>query len=232
MASPVADVLETYELLEAVLINLPFKDLFVLQRVNSSWSALIKRSAALQKIMFLLPESEPLTLVGYEEPACPGPSGIYGRWDVAPEYAGKVRLCPLLWILCKECHPFFAGGKCPYKFSVCLPESPEDSTLIYVDNILATSDLETPSCGKMLLLQPPVKAVRYTGRQDTTFTIYNPNGVRLIDIAHTREKLPEMDRHDGDNILFSVTDGVSHHQPHYPCCDGSGVFDVDGFLHV
>ena len=50
----IAAVFGTYELLEQVLSSLSLHDLFVLQRVAQNWQDVIKRSALLQKKMFLL----------------------------------------------------------------------------------------------------------------------------------------------------------------------------------
>jgi len=48
-------VFNTAELLEAVLLNLPMKDLLLSQRVRRSWQALIITSLHLQRALFLLP---------------------------------------------------------------------------------------------------------------------------------------------------------------------------------
>ena len=222
MASPVTDVLKTYELLEAVLVNLPLKDLFVLQRVNSSWAAMIKRSAALQKIMFLHPENEPLGLAKYKR--LDDTTGFYSD-DDGPHYHGKVRLCPMLTIRCVKCSRILRNGDYPYEVTVFSPASATDSYAVFIDRAPAVSSShETPRCGKMLLVQPPIKAVIYTAFNslggDTACTIYNPTGIRLMDIAHVREKYPEADRHGHESMLFSVTDGVPQPKLYCPCREG------------
>lgn len=54
-ATPSQIVGGTYELLEKIMLNLPAKHLFILQRVNTGWCAVINRSRALQTKMMRLP---------------------------------------------------------------------------------------------------------------------------------------------------------------------------------
>lgn len=60
MASPVIQVVRTYELLEKILLNLSTENLFGVQRVSSGWKDVITRSHPIQKRMFLLAEGEPV----------------------------------------------------------------------------------------------------------------------------------------------------------------------------
>lgn len=77
MASPIDAALDTYELLERVLTNLPMKQLFVVQRVSLTWKAVIERSQPLQKKMFLLADGQPLGPVEDDKPSAWRESPVY-----------------------------------------------------------------------------------------------------------------------------------------------------------
>ena len=57
MATAVSRVLSTYELLEQILLHLQLKDLFVIQRVDTTWRDLIHRSEPIRKKKFLTPSA-------------------------------------------------------------------------------------------------------------------------------------------------------------------------------
>ena len=60
MDSPVKEVLETSELLELILLNLPLVDIFVYQRISKTWLAVAQRSIPAQRRMYLLADDSPL----------------------------------------------------------------------------------------------------------------------------------------------------------------------------
>lgn len=60
MLTAAGAVFSTYELMEEMLLHLPLPDLFILQRVSSTWQCVAKRSEAIRRKMFLLPRSTPL----------------------------------------------------------------------------------------------------------------------------------------------------------------------------
>ncbi|KAK3719437.1 hypothetical protein LTR37_004294 [Vermiconidia calcicola] len=55
---PLAQVLETYELLEAIIANLPISHIFVVERVSKTWNAVILRSGKLQQLTFRRPAGD------------------------------------------------------------------------------------------------------------------------------------------------------------------------------
>lgn len=61
MGSPVAGVLDTYELLERILLNPSTKAIFGAQRVSPTWKDIIARSHPLQTKMFLMVDGGRLT---------------------------------------------------------------------------------------------------------------------------------------------------------------------------
>ena len=58
-AAPCQAVLNTVELLELILLQLPAQDLFVLQRVCQRWQQVMVESAAILKKLFFLPGDAP-----------------------------------------------------------------------------------------------------------------------------------------------------------------------------
>lgn len=60
-------VLDTYELLERILLHLPLRTLVLSQRVNKAWSDVFHRSQGIQCACFLKAASSPLNL--REQPA-------------------------------------------------------------------------------------------------------------------------------------------------------------------
>lgn len=87
MASASASVLGTYELLENILLHLSLEDLFVVQRVATSWKDLLRRSKGLQKKMFLIPDSKA---------KIPGEDYPWYDYEEWPVYETKVQLNPAL----------------------------------------------------------------------------------------------------------------------------------------
>lgn len=58
--SAASNVLNTFELLEAIILQLPSKDVLLLQRVSKTWRSIIARNKTLQKALFFVPSQEPL----------------------------------------------------------------------------------------------------------------------------------------------------------------------------
>lgn len=59
IAEAIEKVLETNELLENILVRLPFKKLLLAQRVCKQWNAPIKGSLRLQRALFMTPVPVP-----------------------------------------------------------------------------------------------------------------------------------------------------------------------------
>ncbi|KAK5710217.1 hypothetical protein LTR17_019052 [Elasticomyces elasticus] len=57
--TPTHEVLATPELLEAILLHLPLKDLLFSQNVCRAWKAVIDTSPSITKALFLVPDTEP-----------------------------------------------------------------------------------------------------------------------------------------------------------------------------
>ena len=88
MASSVDKVLGNYELLEHILLDLPMKKLFVVQRVSPTWEAMIRRSKSIQKKMFL-----------YADCTAPEPPLVaheFGLGDYYEYEASSIQLNPAL----------------------------------------------------------------------------------------------------------------------------------------
>ncbi|CZT23015.1 uncharacterized protein RCC_08725 [Ramularia collo-cygni] len=91
-------LLEQYEIMEQVLLELEVEELCVVQRVSTFWRDLIKRSQPIQKKMFLLPEGPTLQ-----------PDHVYIRNEQVINYAARLRVNPIV-----DAIPYhvYAGGTC------------------------------------------------------------------------------------------------------------------------
>lgn len=104
-------VLETYELLERVLLHLPLRTLLLSRRVNTSFERVAKRSKSIRQALFLEASSEgPIvanldhfrfssSFHGVPQPPCFDRRGISTEWQLEQS---KEVVIPLL-------NPFFAA---------------------------------------------------------------------------------------------------------------------------
>lgn len=58
-------------MLEAILLETPERNLFVVQRVSKGWRSIIECSSALQKKMFLAPDGDALRRAGFADCSTP-----------------------------------------------------------------------------------------------------------------------------------------------------------------
>lgn len=165
--NPAAEVFGITEILEQILLNVPGKDVMVLQRVASNWKGTVEGSPDLQRMLFLAPTRERQIIVPIDSGLSPSDAWYY---------AESLRLGALSDLNVK---PFFGKAKSPTDFQVvALNPYLSGAVLQKVDaywEYLATflercwddgrmaKLLETgrgmPSCGDMFLTQPPVKSV-------------------------------------------------------------------------
>ncbi|KAK3701685.1 hypothetical protein LTR37_015338 [Vermiconidia calcicola] len=97
--SPMAQVLETYELLEAIIANLPMHQIFVVERVSNTWNALISQSSKLQQLTFRRPAGDARTpckrWIGHEYPYQTIPR-YEGEYDANRTITRRERSCRMI----------------------------------------------------------------------------------------------------------------------------------------
>lgn len=198
MASSSSTVLGTYGLLEQVLIQLPLKDLFIVQRVATSWKDLIERSEAIRKKMFLMAE---------------GPVLHPDAASTRLQYSDTMRLHPALQAACllhtpgKRRHRIEVGTARLWKSYLA---EMEFSVNIELD-LTAVSQIEE----KMLLTQPPIAAISHKlfcyYDSQRPFTILRPQtGITfgdMIEVAST-----DMKEHVESCEMCRSDESEAHHQ--------------------
>ncbi|CAK4031985.1 hypothetical protein AC579_8093 [Lecanosticta acicola] len=187
MSSPTSKVFQTYELLERILLFLPFHDRFVVQRTCRTWRSLIHRSKIIRQEMYLAPAGSPLKPIE----------------DAYNVYAGRTRSLyrptPVRLNLAAEVlglinEPSGRGHRIPLAtFGV------SDQNLFLQFDIKGMPVYETKiaheaaSWRRMLLTQPPITAVNFEFiRRDPhggAVTVYNPSGVTFGDLHEMSLKL-------------------------------------------
>lgn len=192
MDSPTSGVLDTYELLENILLRVPMKQLFVVQRVSKTWKDIIERSQSLRKKMFLLADGEPLR-----------PRTVLHVVDVL-EFNPELRLNPALYTSCNaNIHDEEKDERdtiAPAEF--CLFRDSRASHLtVYLD----VCDLSGSFCNplpsglwkSMLLSQPPMQALTYQAepkrrdipKTEIECTLYRPSGITLGELYALNRRL-------------------------------------------
>ncbi|KAF7192076.1 hypothetical protein HII31_06462 [Pseudocercospora fuligena] len=193
MASASAKTFAIAELLEAILINLPARDLFVVQRINQTWHDCIEDSSPLQRKMFLKPISPPIDHLAQHPLA-------YEHDDCRLLYSSPIQLNPCLDI----------SGCATATASMCdLVESTpigavrvtsrpgEDEIEVGIElrkwSEERKSTSENESWRGTLLSQPPITElkVRYylwskrsKRSEEEVMTIRNPKGLTLGDLVN------------------------------------------------
>lgn len=214
-------VLQTYELLEAILLKLPLKNLFVVQRVNTTWKELIGRSEGIRKKMFLLADGEAIR-----------PTKNDGYWL---HFAGPIQLNPALRVLCDEDHHFHRNDGCTcnpwsddcvhsewphYKCDMRLgcahieDDAPGSMPPSFKVRLMSVPDERALSARNMLLTQPPITEIGFRDfdNQPSRGPVCSNGGVKLGDLV---------DRFASAVARHVVTcDGTWHHQPYQSCAEG------------
>ena len=176
MASPVAKVLGTYELLEKILLNLSAKNLFGLQRISRAWKSDIDQSHPLRKKMFLMADGEPV------------------KPNEAEIYRGCLRLNPVVnFDLCELGSSYapehawtISTGRTSLEYTIRRAFFCGDYDDVF--DITVTEPWSGNSrsrgftCMDMFLTQPPITALRHA-------TIYNPNGLTFRDALKGKDRI-------------------------------------------
>ena len=205
------EVLDTYELFELILLQLPIKDLFVLQRTCSKWQKIITESHALQKRMYLRPQAavmRPLpdrSSTYYTEPVKVHPAICF----LADHGSGKDQHTS------EEYGPMIHSQYASFG-EVYLPRTPRHTHVgfsllqhCYKSRSLSASIgsyREEASWKQMLISDPPVPAIHanlgprdwliperrddYTGLEDVL--VYNAAGVRFGDLVDMRRRVKHL----------------------------------------
>lgn len=163
-------------LLEQVLIDLPLKDLFVLQRVNTSWRDVISRSEPIQKKMFLLPD---------------GPV-VFGEDDqevepVLPEIP-SLRLNPILAMRCCDRSP---TSTCEADLGCAHVERTVSSRPKFQVSIISLPQDASTGVENMLLTQPPLgHVIPWTSQKDGfgDHSLKSSSGLTLGDLMEVRRR--------------------------------------------
>ena len=165
--NPAAEVFGITEILEQILLNVPGKDVMVLQRVASNWKGTFEGSPGLQRMLFLAPTRERQIIAPIKPGLSPSRAWLYGE---------KLRLGAFSEL---NARCFFGKAKSPTDFQV-VALNPHLSGTVFQkigtsweylatflercwDDVRMAELLETdrgmPSCGDMFLTEPPVKSV-------------------------------------------------------------------------
>ncbi|KAK4621549.1 hypothetical protein CLAFUW4_07220 [Fulvia fulva] len=232
------EVFDTYELLEQILLQLPIKDLFVLQRVSAKWRKVIAESHPLQRRMYLRAQGGVMKPILNE--------------DEETIYRGRVKINPAM--------EFFAGHR--YRGYPDIPPAVSHSRSFgqvgishyedddYTPPILSTSVWfqilqhaphrnslpvalgsyrEEASWKRMLVSSPPVPAIRvsaYLKGGDVcavysapgerwrdlvrNVMVYNAEGVRFGDLVNLRRTMKQNSRKAGfDEARLNFTTALS-----------------------
>lgn len=178
MASSTSAVLGTYELLEHILLELPLRDLFVVQSVSSAWKNIINRSEAIKKRMFLLPGGpaiQPVKRSGFDR-----------------QYHSDLLLNPALQTLCPCDTVHVAPDKDSAPIGFWEPElvngsmSNSPNFVIYIQ---ALGDGPARTAMSMLLTQPPITEIRHDmfcgKRHVEDATLHVQEGLTFADLKET-----------------------------------------------
>lgn len=199
MSSTSTVVLDTYELLEIILLRIPMKQLFVYQRVSKTWRSVIERSANLQKKMFLRASAEPLKPHLHRPPAWNNE-----LWTV--NAAGDIRFNPIVR-LAKTLH-----GTPGADLTLCcvalerqllhchISETHPEVFEFDLDLDIREdeSDIKGTSWKTLLITQPPITVIENRDPYEyqdlhtaTAFTVlYRATGLTVGDFFHWKQMHP------------------------------------------
>lgn len=88
MSTPRDQVLAVLELLEAIILQLPVRNIFQAQRISGTWRNAINTSPSIQEKLFIKPSGEPVEPKGLRPSNAHNPIG----WDEAMHYPRHFRL--------------------------------------------------------------------------------------------------------------------------------------------
>lgn len=209
-------VFDVNELLEAVLLNLPFQDMFKAKAVCKSWKALIDSSPELRRAMFLAPSGSIIQPMK-DEAHC-GPSNIYNIPNALQSKAFE----PLPMFTITE-RPFCEKDYVPTSWEHHIFESPLPKHLdsarmkhTFRWKIDEEKMLAVPTaCRHMYLTQPPVFAVtlslkRLASHWANIATITDKRGITIGLIADVVEKVLQQ-------LPPSMRQRARPHQSPYVC---------------
>ena len=212
------NVLDTTELLEAILCRLPCKDLLFAQKVCRSWRATINGSVKLQKALFLAGTHLPLADTGssseFDEDGFHINALEHFAFVAGPSSTGLE--------ICKVGENFESVLLNPMIQQLCKQERQAGTSAIAIfcyDGEDQRSSGPRSSWKKMLLTQPPLREMEWylwpvlntdTSSQTerlhstTVFTVMNKTGVTMQDLI---DALKEMCEFEGKG---SITFAVGH----------------------
>lgn len=197
MASAVSAVLGTYEVLEKILLKLPTRSLFVVQRVSRSWKSLVRQSHPLQKRMFLKADGQPCKPLGTD------PDG-----QLSPLYRGCLTFNPILSFMLEDKSPHHGlvrgcanagwwrldiqkrsvlNGRGHLEMMLEAPlscgQAPSDDDGL--DELCRRYTSQNASCNDMFLTQPPIVAIGVVADEvadECLCMIYNPTSLTFRDV--------------------------------------------------
>lgn len=185
MASSGERASDTYELLEQILLCLPIKDLFVVQRVSRTWKSIIQQSRGIRKKMFLLANGNPIVQKA-------DPFEYHNSVSTGVFYTGCLEFNPAFEIL--QGKPVAPTG---YEDLASYNVFPGDSSINIIIN-MADDRPETKQLGRstlsyksMLVTQPPITTMSSSYRRNQC-TMYNPNGLTFGDLSAAKENFIAM----------------------------------------
>ena len=164
-------VFDTVELLEAILLQLPCKDVLLAQRVSRTWQSIIHGSVKLQKALFLISAHEPLHST---KPTI----SLDGQSSALQEHANTTFLEHRTEKLAHEVAAVGRGYNDIMLNPLLQQLFPSDQAWPYTGCYSSETqalDLQDASLNKILLTQPPVLNIhfyhktpyaRYSGYKD------------------------------------------------------------------
>lgn len=211
-SSPMSRVLGTYELLERILLHLPLKNLYVLQRVSTTWRDLIERSKPIQQKMFI---------AAAQEPQCPTNKAVENEFS-QPLYPtiNDFRLNPLLHTYC-ALHGNYSDTSdhrfgCVNLFPRCASQE-GDKLGIFIYSLLKDN---LPAVQDMLVCQPPITTMQCLMNEPNPgfpynphlaeWTVYNPQGLRFRNLVpSSRTQITEFQFRVTSKVVQKDKEGAS-----------------------
>ena len=196
MSSASSRVLGTYELLEAILSFLPFRDLVTSQRVSSQFKAVVGGSIQLQQKLYLSPVPEDTTTSDH-----PLKDAVFGSIDSIPSFTSDWTLHALEKDKADAPHRMF----CPFNFT---------------DIVSGNLPSEVSPCWSMYTTQPPTKemhtdSVRAKGLCHDTNKIVKDKGITFGDLLKVgKESRRAYGKDVYQGLVFLCCDGSGE-------CEGS-----------
>ena len=234
-------VLGTYELCELILLQVPMKDVYILQRVNTTWRDTIARSQDLRKKLLRISSETPLKPV-----ANTSTQNLYRALNFGPAYEGQYLKFPsaatsITYALPPFRDQSFGEGSCDHshhgerhfthhksRLGVHIELRSDRRGKMALPIQISCRDInKNTSLRSMLLTQPPVIAVQLQQRYrllpgagtdwQPQVTLFNRSGITFGDMFESIDSKNEDDRKRGPyRLIFEQILNIDR-EPGAPC---------------